>query len=474
MSNALYRWKEKYIGTKDFYRYVCSIAVPMILQNLITNFVSMLDNIMVGQVGTAEMSAVSIVNQFMFVFNLTVFGGISGASIFGTQYFGKGDAKGQKYTFRFRLYLVLVLMAIGFFIFTTFDTQLLRLFLSGDDAPRLVEATLGYGKTYLSIMLLGLVPFGIGQAYASVVRECGETRIPMYGSIAAIGVNLVLDYGLIFGNLGMPKLGVAGAAIATVIAKYVEAAVVIIWAHTHKEKNPYIVGLYKGFSIPAELTKKIVVKGMPLLINEFLWSFGMSVIAQCYSVCGIEVVAARNIASTLSNLFNVIFIQLGGSIGIIVGAKLGAGKFEEAKDYAGKLNFFSVASTALVALIMIPVAYLFPSIYKTEDTIKALATYFIVVSALAMPIWSYTNACYFTLRSGGKTGITFLFDFLFTWVVMIPLAFVLTHFTDMDIHLLFVCVTFSEAIKVVIGHYMVKSGIWIQNIVNEIETEDVL
>lgn len=462
------KWKETYIGTKDFYRYVCSIAVPMILQNLITNFVSMLDNIMVGQVGTAEMSAVSIVNQFMFVFNLTVFGGISGASIFGTQYFGKGDVKGQKYTFRFRLYLVAVLMAVGFFIFSVFDTQLIQLFLSSDDSPKLVDRTLGYGKTYLSIMLWGLIPFGIGQAYASVVRECGETKIPMYGSCAAIGVNLILDYGLIFGNLGMPKMGVAGAAIATVIAKYVEAAVVIVWAHTHKEKNPYIVGAFRGFHIPGELVKKIIIKGCPLLLNEFLWSFGMSVIAQCYSVCGLEVVAARNIASTLTNLFSVIYIQLGASIGIIVGTKLGAGLFEEAKDYAKKLNFFSVLMTVLVALVLIPAAYLFPAIYKTEESIKQLATYFIMVQALAMPIWSYTNACYFTLRSGGKTGVTFLFDFVFTWVVMIPIAYILTHFTSWDIHVVFVCVTFSEAIKVIIGHYMVKSGVWIQNIVNDV------
>lgn len=463
------KWKENYIGTKDFYIYVCSIAVPMILQNLITNFVSMLDNIMVGQVGTSEMSAVSIVNQFMFVFNITVFGGISGASIFGTQYFGKGDAKGQKYTFRFRLYLVLALMASGFVIFHLFDDQLIGLFLSSDDSPQLIAATLAHGKTYLSIMLWGLIPFGIGQAYSSVVRECGETKIPMYGSCAAIGVNLVLDYGLIFGHLGMPQMGVAGAAVATVIAKYIEALVVIVWAHTHKEKNPYIVGLFKGFYIPLELTKRIIIKGCPLLFNEFLWSLGMSVIAQCYSVCGLEVVAARNIASTLTNLFSVIFIQLGGSIGIIVGAKLGAGLFEEAKEYARKLNFFSVAMTALVALGLFPVAYWFPSIYKTEESIKQLAAYFIMIQAVAMPIWSYTNACYFTLRSGGKTGITFLFDFVFTWVVMIPIAFVLTHFTNMDIHLIFICVTFSEAVKVIIGHYMVKSGVWIQNIVNDLQ-----
>lgn len=458
-------FKKKYIGNKDFYMYVLGIAIPMIIQNLITNFVSMLDNIMVGQVGTAQMSGVSIVNQFIFVFNITIFGGVSGASIFGTQFFGKGDHEGQKYTFRFRLIMVSVLIAIGSLVLSTMGTSLIELFLSKDDSPEMVAATLHYGLEYLSIIIWSLIPFGIGQAYSSVVRECGETKIPMLGSLAAIGVNLVLDYGLIFGKLGMPQMGVAGAALATVVAKCVEALVVIIWAHTHPEKNRYIVGLFRGFGIPKELTKDIVIKGCPLLINEFLWAFGMSVIAQCYSICGLEVVAARNIASTLNNLFSVVYIQLGASLGIIVGAKLGAGKLDEARDIDNKLIFFSMTLTVLIAACMLPVAKLFPQIYKTETTVKDLASYFIVIQAIAMPLWSYTHACYFTLRSGGKTGITFLFDFVFSWGIMIPIAFVLTHFTGLEIHLMFAIVTFSEAFKVIAGHFLVKSGVWINNIV---------
>lgn len=458
--------KEKYIGDRQFYAHALSIAVPMIIQNLITNFVSMLDNIMVGRVGTAQMSGVSIVNQFLFVFNLTVFGGISGASIFGTQFFGKGDHEGQKYTVRFRLIMVAVLIAIGAVVFNLFGTDLISLFISEDDAPALKAATLLYGQEYLKIMIWSLIPFGIGQVYASVVRECGETKIPMYGSMAAIGINLFLDYGLIFGKFGLPQLGVVGAAVATVVAKIIEAAVVVIWAHTHKERNKYIAGLYKGFYIPGKLAGQMILKGFPLLANEFLWSLGMSVIAQSYSVRGLDVVGARNIASTITNLFNVVFVQMGACIGIIVGAKLGAGQLKEARDADNKLVFFSVAITFIISFLMFPIAKFFPMIYKTEQNIKDLATYYIIIQATAMPIWAYTNACYFTLRSGGKTGITFLFDFLFSWVVMIPLAFGLSHFTDMDIHLLFAIVTYSEILKVVVGHFMIKSNMWMNNLVD--------
>lgn len=462
----LKQFREKYIGDRHFYKSVLIMVIPMILQNLVTNFVSLIDNIMVGQIGTEQMNGVSIVNQYIFVFNITVFGAVAGPSIFGAQFFGKGDHEGQKHTVRFRLLTVTTIIAIGTALFYFFAEPLISLFISPDDPVEKADATLEYGKEYMMYMLLGLVPFGIGQAYSSVVRECGETKIPMIASFSAVGVNIFLDYALIFGKFGFAEMGVKGAAIATVISKIIEALVVIVWTHTHPKKNKYIVGIFKGFHIPSELVRKMLIKGLPLLFNEFLWAAGMSIIAQCYSVRGLDVVAARNISSTMTNLFGAIYIQLGACIGIIVGAKLGANKLKEARSTDNKLLFFSVAVTVIVAAAVIPFAEIFPKLYNTEESIRDLASYMIIIQALAMPLWSYTNACYFTLRSGGKTGVTFLFDFGYTFLLMIPLAFVLSYFTDMNIRLLWAVVTFSEIIKVIIGYFMVKSDVWINNIVN--------
>ena len=458
-------FREKYIGDRNFYRHVLGIAVPMIIQNLITNFVSMLDNIMVGQVGTAQMSGVSIINQFIFVFNLTIFGGVSGASIFGTQFFGKGDYEGQRDTVRFRVILVGIIIAAFAFVFSVFGSGLTNLFLSKDDSPEMIAATLGYGVEYLRIMIFSMIPFGIGQAYASAARECGETKVPMMASAVAIGVNLILDYGLIFGRLGLPELGVAGAAIATVVAKLIEALVIIFYVHLHLQQFAFARGLYKNFRIPGPLLKSIIIKGMPLLVNEFLWSFGMSTVAQCYSVRGLDVVAARNISSIINNLFGVVYIQLGGAIGIIIGAMLGAGKLKQAKADVKKLLLFAMVVSVVVALCMVALAYPFPNFYNTEPQIKLMATRYILIQAIAMPIWCYGNACYFIIRSGGRTGITFLFDFVYTWAVMIPLAFVLTHFTTINIYAVFMIVTYSEILKCFVGYLLVRSGIWIQNIV---------
>ena len=462
-------FRKKFIGDRAFYSSVLRMVVPMILQMVVTNFVSLIDNIMVGQIGTEQMNGVSIVNQFIFVFNITVFGAVSGPGIFGSQFFGKGDYEGQKQTVRFRIYICAAIIGVGIALFSIFDSTLISLFISEDDSQEKIEATLLYGKQYMSIMLIGLIPFGIGQAYSSVIRECGETKIPMIAAFSAVGINVLLDYGLIFGKLGMPELGVRGAAVATVVSKFIEAAVMIIWAHTHPQRNKYITGLYKSLHISSDLAKKITVKGLPLMLNEFLWAAGMSVIAQSYSVRGLNVVAARNISGTITNLFGAVYIQLGACIAIIVGMRLGANKLKEARDLDNKMLFFAVAAAIAVSLLIMPLAAVFPKLYNTESEIRSLASFMILIQAAAIPLWSYTNACYFTLRSGGKTGITFLFDFGFTWLLMIPLTFILVHFTSLNIYIIFAVVTFSEIIKVIIGYFMVRSDIWINNIVNNIK-----
>lgn len=459
-------WKSTYIGNWEFYKRVLIIVLPMIAQAAVTNAVSLVDNILVGRMGTPQVSGVSIVNQYIFIFNITVFGAVSGPSIFGAQFFGKENYEGQKHTFRFRLILCSLLVLLGIFILFNFGTDLISLYISKKDSPEMIAATLKSGKEYLAIMMIGLIPFGIGQAYSSVVRESGVTIVPMVASLTAVGLNVFLDFGLILGTMGMPKMGVRGAALATVIAKTVEALVVILWVHLIPKYSPFAVGLYKGFYIPVSLMKDMIKKGYPLLANEFLWAAGMSIIAQCYSARGLEVVAARNIASTLSNLFNVVFIQMGGCIGIIVGQTLGTGNHKKAREEDKKLLFFSVVLSSVVGMCMLPAAKYFPEIYNVSDNVKSLSAYIIIVTAFASPIWAYTNGCYFTLRSGGKTGITFLFDFVYTWVIMIPLAFGLAYGTNIDVHWIFIIVTYSELLKVIVGYYMVRSGMWINTIVD--------
>ena len=342
------KFREKFIGDREFYRMALGIAVPIMVQNGISNFVSLLDNIMVGQMGTAPMSGVSIVNQIIFVYNLCIFGGVAGAGIFTTQYYGRKDDEGIRSTFRYKFWMALVVTAGAIVLLFFRGEDLIRLYLSGEANQKQLMAALENGAVYMKIMLLGLPPFMMLQVYASTLRECGETVIPMKAGVAAVLVNLVFNYLLIYGKFGFPELGAAGAAVATVLSRYVEALVVILWTHIHAEQNTYVRGLYRTMKIPLYLVRAYFIKGMPLLLNEALWSLGMAVLTQCYSVRGLEVIAALNIANTINNVLSVVFAAMGESVAIIVGQVLGSGQMEKARDTDNKMIAFCVGASLVV------------------------------------------------------------------------------------------------------------------------------
>jgi len=463
---------KKYIGDKAFYKMVLTVAVPMIIQNGITNFVSLLDNIMVGRLGTEQMSGIAIVNQLIFVYYLAIFGAISGAGIFGAQFYGQGDHDGVRYTHRFKIYICLILTLIGGAILYFFGPQLIDLYLHEEGNAATIQATRDYGMTYLLIMLLGLLPFGIESVYTGTIRECGETMISMIAGVVAVFVNLGLNYVLIFGKLGCPELGVAGAAYATIISRYVQVAIVVIWAHTHSNRMPFVKGLYSKLSIPRKLTGKIIVKGTPLMLNEIMWAAGMAFLMQCYSLRGIDVVAGMNISTTILNLFNIVFMAMGMVVSILVGQLLGAGKMEEAQDTDRKLIAFSVFSSAIIGGLLVIIAPLFPQMYNTSDEVKDLATSFIRVAAACMPLHGFMHSAYFTLRSGGKTIITFLFDSVYLWVISIPVAFLLSRYTILPIVPLYLTCQLIDIIKCTVGFILLKKGVWINNIVTDTKTAE--
>ncbi|MBR2723822.1 MAG: MATE family efflux transporter [Ruminococcus sp.] len=459
----------KYIGTKEFYKKVFVITLPILVQQIITNFVSLVDNIMVGQIGTEQMSGVAIVNQLIFVFNVCVFGGVSGAGIFTAQYFGKGDHKGVRATFRAKVIIVSVMALICIGLFLLFDTELISLFLHKGQDNLNLDKTLAFGKEYLAIMLWQIPLFALTSAYSGTLRETGRTVPPMVGGIVAVCVNIVLDYALIFGVefVGIPAMGIIGAAIATVISRVCEFLVVVLWTHGNKDKNKFVVGAYKSFRIPKDLLFGILRKGFPLMLNEVLWSTGQAVLTQCYSVRGLEAVSALNISSTVSNLFFCAYFAFGSAISIIVGQLLGAGEIERAKDEDRKLIFCAVAVCLFIGGVMAALSPLFPQIYNTTDTVKDIATKCLLISAAMMPFHGFIHTAYFTLRSGGKTVITFLFDSVYVWVILIVAAFTLSRFTDIPIVPMYLFVQCLDIIKCVLGYILVKKGVWAKNLVED-------
>ncbi len=456
---------KRFIGDRAFYKRILAVALPIMIQQGITNFVSLLDNIMVGKLSTEAMSGVSIVNQFIFIYNLLIFGAVSAAGIFTAQFHGYGDTNGVRNTFRFKFIVNSAAGVLCVLLFALLDEPLINMFLHTSSAEGDLSMTLMYGKKYLTVMLIGLIPYSLSQVYGSTMRETGQTIVPMAASIIAVATNFVLNLILIFGLLGAPALGVVGAAIATVVSRFTELFILVIYAHTNKRVCPYLIGAFRSFKIPAALVKQISIKGLPLMLNEFLWSCAITVRNQCYSTRGLDAVAAQNICSTVFNVFSVVYMAVGSSIAIVVGNLLGAGRLEEARDTGRKMITFSIICSFLMSAVLILIAPLYPRIYNTTESVISLAQYMIIVSALTMPFAAFANASYFTLRSGGQVFVTFLFDSGYMWSIVAPISLIVAYFTDISILGLFPICQGLDAFKSILAVYFLKKGTWVKQIV---------
>lgn len=456
--------KSHFIGTREFYLHTLSIAVPIMVQDGITNFVGMLDNIMVGQVGTNEMSGVAIVNQLIFVYNLMIFGGLAGIGIFTAQFAGKNDQEGIRYTIRMKVMLATLLSCLAVLVFALHGSSLISLWLRGESGVGNLDLTLASAGGYLFVMLFGFIPFAGTQVFASTLRENGETMVPMKAGIAAVMVNLFGNFLLIGGHLGAPALGVKGAAIATVASRFVEMGIVVLYLLRSTDRFPFVNGMLVSLHVPKDLFGRITVKAFPLLLNETLWSLGQTVLSQQYSTLGLNIVAAFNISNTISNVFNIAFISMGNAIAIILGQELGSGRTDEVRDDAARLTVFSISLCILSGIIMFAISPLFPKIYNTAQQIRSISEGLIRISAICMPIYACANAMYFTLRSGGKTWVTFLFDSCFVWIFSIPVAWFLTHRTLLTILPVFAIVQAVDIIKCIIGGIMVHRGSWVHDL----------
>lgn len=456
---------KNYFGDRAFYKMTLTVALPIMAQNLITNFVSMLDNLMVGALGTEQISGVAIANQLALIFYLAVFGAMSGAGIFTAQYYGKKDDEGIRYTVRFKLVAALTISVGAILVFLLFDEQLIRLFLHASDEGGDLEATLAFGRRYLRLCLWGLVPFALTQVFSGTLRETGNTLSPMLFSLLAVLTNGVFNYLLIFGKFGFPNLGTDGAAVATTLSRFVELAATLLYILVKRKKIPYIHGLLRSFRIPGELFANFLLKSLPLMGNEILWSGGMSMLSIAFSLNGLTVVAAYSIFTTVFQLFSIATMSMGVSIGIIAGKILGSGRHEEAVDTVRKLITFSMLLSVGVGILLFTLGGAVPLLYKTSEASKALATFFIRAEAFIVPLSAFANASYFTVRSGGKTLITFLFDSGMLWLVSVPAAFGLYYAFRPDVHILFPVVQGLEIIKDIVGYILIKKRIWVKTII---------
>ena len=456
----------RYVGDRKFYRSVIAVAIPIMLQMGITNFVNLLDNIMVGTLGTESISGVSIVNQFVFVFNLLVFGAVSAAGIFTAQFHGSSDRENVRATFRFKLMITLAVGVLGTVFFYIFSDVLINLFLHDEGNGANLEIAFGEAKSYLKYILIGLVPYSISQSYASTMRETEKTVLPMVASIISVVTNFALNLILIFGLLGVPALGVAGAAIATSISRFAELGILLVWGHAHRRNYYFLDGVFHTLRVPFSLIGRIATKGFPIIVNELFWSLAITMRNQCYSTRGLDALAASGVAQTIFNVFSVVYLAMGSAIAIMVGNRLGAGDIEGAKDTSRKMIAFSITASLVIGLLLMIATPYLPLLFDVGDSVRSLAAYMMRVNCLLMPVYAFANTSYYTIRSGGKVAITMLMDSGFMWACVVPVSAVLAYFTGLNIYVLYAVCQATDILKVIFASILLKKYNWARRMVD--------
>lgn len=420
---------------------------------------------MVGGLGTEALSGAAICNQLIFIYNISVNGLLAGSSIFTAQFYGKNDEEGIRNTFRYKLIFAGGLAFFTCLILLTAKEYLIGLFLAGSGQQDAIELAKLFARQYLSIMAAGLIPYGISQAFAGTLRETDEVNLPMAASLIAVGVNILLSFCLIYGMMGLPRLGIAGAAVANVIARFLECSILFFWTWRKREIYRFIHGGLRLWEVSGQLFWPILKKGIPNFVNAFVWSAGVTLMFQSFSTRGLSAVVAYNIASTVNGVFANVFGGLSVTLMIMVGQQLGAGRIHQARDITKKLLAFAVVICIFIGSIMAAGARYIPELYNMSGEVKALVIKVILIMASILPCCGFTNCAGNTFRAGGMTLLGFALEGIFTMIVVVPCAYILSRFTQLSFLALYIVCQYTEVIKAMIQLSFIRKGNWARNVV---------
>ncbi len=449
-----------YIGKlwedKDLMRRCLVVAVPLMLQSLVVNSVTLVDNLMIGRLGDAALSGVSSANRYYILVNFCCLAITSAGVIFLSQYYGADNGKKMKECFRiltlFSLFAALVFVLLAHF----FPEAILRFIIDNDEVVAL-------GSSYLKICLFSYGPTVLSVCIASSIRALGKTKVPMVISICSVLLNVLFDYVLIFGHLGFHPMGVEGAAYATLLARLIEMSLYLLILKL--SDYPFKSDLRDLFSFDVSLMKTILKTAIPLLINEFLYTFGLTFQLKCYSHRGVLVNTAYTMSMTFSDLFYVLFSGMATATSVLIGIPLGAGKLEEARDNGYKLFVFSLLLSVVFGISMFLASYLFPVLYRNVSIeALALAESFMKVVAVYFMVFTFNTQVYFTLRAGGQTKQTMMMDSLFMWSVLIPVVFYLSYYTDLPVLWVYVLGQGTDLLKAFLSYHLLRKEKWVVNL----------
>ncbi|MEA4875768.1 MATE family efflux transporter [Anaerorhabdus sp.] len=449
----------KYIGDKAFMKAAIMVGVPLMLQQLITGSVNLVDNLMVGQLGDAAIGGVAAVNRFYIIAQYGANGIVAAGSIFIAQYFGARNMDKMKESFRFLLNISIAIMLVFFLLVFIFPEAILGFFTND---PAVIEM----GVLYARLVSFSYIPIAITLSISGSMRSIGETKIPLFVSAIAVLINTFLNYCLIFGNFGFPQLGIRGAAYATLVARFIETGLLLYFIKEYE--FDFKTKIKELFHVPAALSKKIMIKAAPLAMNEILWAGGMATLFKFYSTRGPEVMSGFSISSTIGDIFFVLFGGMAAASTVLISQPLGANKLEEGRRHGYQLMGFSFILSFIFATLMFIASFYIPYLYQniSMDALK-IAENMLRIQSFMFAIYVLNTQNYFVLRAGGDTKSTLIMDSAFMWLINIPLVAVLAYFTPIGIYALYIAGQSTDLIKLAFGYWLVRKEKWVRNLTHE-------
>lgn len=440
-------------GDSQFYKTVLALALPIMLQQGLSSLLFLIDNVMVGRLGETQIAAVGVANQLTFLMQIFGFGINNGASIFAAQFWGRKDVA----SIRKVEGIALTISIIVGVVFTA-----LGLFAGGFVANIFSKDPLVIAEAvdYLKIASLGYLFQLIAQAVGVMLRACGDPVLPMKATLAGVLTNGVFNYIFIFGKLGLPAMGVRGAAIATTIASVVNAALLL--AVSYKRKNPVAASLKELFSFDKKLLKEFFRVSLPVFFNEALWSLGITMYTVLYGILGTQTQAAMQIYNTVDRLGFVMMAGLGSACGVLVGNCIGEGNVERGKTYAKRMLVLTPLAVFCVGLLLHLALPLFMLLFRVSDQVREMALGVMRVYCSVLWIYSLNYTIVIgILRAGGDTGYASIADLTGLWCVSLPLAYLTGLVFHWPLWAMFLSTVAGDTVKVFIGMRRVRSDKWV-------------
>ena len=448
------------ISNKEFFKKITFIALPIAIQSVIASSLSLVDNLMVGRLGEAELAAVGIATQIYFVHWMLVFGFTSGVSTYMAQFLGAKDERGMKKTIGIALAVCFSVSVIFFLVAEFFSAYVMRIFTSD-------ELLIRMGADYIKIAAPSLLTVSITVPFQTALRVTKQTHIPLFISIAVFSTNTFLNYCLIFGNFGMPKLGVSGASLATMIARTLEILTVLTVVFVFKNRVAAGLGVY--FSWSRELFLRVIRNAVPTMLNETLWGLGNAMYVAAYARLGVTAYAAVQVGTVINSLFSMAGFSLGDAALILVGEKLGEGDTKYALELGKKILKTAIVTGIIFGIGLIAVSQKLVPLFDFTEKGREYAIIIIAIDAIFLALVLYNGICVVgLLRAGGDTLFAMLIETGSIWLYAVPMAFATALLFHLPVYLVMFCVKTEEILKCAILTKRVISQKWVKNVVSDI------